>query len=364
MRTLILTSAVISASLSLSQPAFADVEQRLAQLEKEIEQMRKSKAHSQHDSDLSLYGSFRPVLTYSDDDKKTTTDIQDGLSRFGLKGSTNVMESTQVFFQGEWNVKIADGGQIDGARLAFAGISGEYGKLTLGKQRPPQYLLIGEHVDIFNHRASPYAYDGTAFAHGDTTAGFNNFFIDNSTMYDYQRNGFRFLAAVRTDGSSGENSADIVNAGVSFDAGVVYLAYAYADSTGADKVNSELVGDKLESNAFAIHTTLAGLYFAAAYQDITFDPAAGKSVDRNSTDVSLAYPLPRRFKVKTGYFDYDDGDKTGSSRSFSGMNLTLEKQLADNVRVHLEYLYQDPESGDSTTQISAGLRYDFSGNLL
>lgn len=364
MPVLIVILAVTASLLLIPHPVFADIEKRLAQLEEEIEEIRARQAQPPRDSALSLYGSFRPVLTYNDDDEKTTTDIQDGLSYFGLRGSTDVLESTNVFFQGEWRINIADEGQFDGARLALAGMSGNYGKLTLGKQRPPHYLLVGEHIDIFNHNASPFGYNGTAFAHGDTTAGFDNFFMGNATMYEYQSNGLRLLAAVRTDGSRGENTADTFNAGVSWDAGIVYIAAAYVDSTGADKVNNDLVGDQVKIRALAFRTTISDLYIAVAHQNIAFKPPTGKDIDRSSMDVSLAYPLRRRFTVKTGYFDYDDGDKTDSSRSFSGINLTLEKQLMNNARIHLEYLYQGTESSDSMTQISAGLRYDFSSNFL
>ena len=86
-------------------------------------------------------------------------------------------------------------------------------------------------------------------------------------------------------------------------------------------------------------------------------------MESSTADLSLAYALPDRYKVKAGIFAYDDGDESGSSVKFSGANLTLERQLADNVRVHAEYLIRDVKEADTISAFTVGFRYDFVADL-
>lgn len=362
MRSLILTSTLISAALLGSQSAAADINERLNELEKELEKVRQETGTAKSDSDLKIFGTFRPVLKFVDDGNDNTTDLGDALSRFGLAGSTPVMENSKVFFETEWKIKVGSGGNIDGssggARKALVGIAGPMGQLSVGKQRPPQYNLIGGHVDIFNHAASPYAYDQVA-----GTAGFSNFFVDNSTVYQISSNGVDFQAAVGTNGSDGEDSTDWYNAGASYSTGMFYIAAAYVDATGKDGVTPALVGDEMKTTGVASYIDTGTFYLAAAYQDVKYTPQGGKEVDRSTIDVSAAYPLGNNYKAKAGIFEYDDGNKTNTSKKMSGFNLTIERQLADNIRVHTEYVSKDLDKGDTTTEVNFGIRYDFSADL-
>jgi len=349
---------LIISSLIVSAPVTADVAADLKRLEQEIEKIRKKEGISENPSKLNLYGTFRPVLTIEDDGNDTASDLRDGLSRFGLAGSTPVMGSGSAFFRGEWNVRLADGGQIDGtaagARKAFVGLEGVFGRVVLGKQRPPHYNLIAEHVDIFNHASSPYAYDNVG-----------PFFVDNMTSYSYKRQGLTVEAAFRSDGAAGKDNEDLVNAGISMKTNGMYFSAAYlkltSPSTGAGGPNEE--GAETENLAVASYINLDKLYLAAAFHAVTQTPEVGSDVDVTTLDVSAAYALPDRYKVKTGVFLYDDGISGATSNKNQGINLTLEKQLADNVRVHVEYLTKDVDEGDAVSALSFGMRYDFDADL-
>lgn len=347
-------------TLLLASAVQADVADDLNRLEKEIEKIRQQENLPQKSaSQLNIYGTFRPILTAEDDGTDNSVDVGDGLSRFGLTGSTPVMESSKVFFRGEWNIRLHEGGQLngtaqDGARKAFVGIEGELGRVAIGKQRPPHYNLIAEHVDIFNHRSSPYAYDNAG-----------PFFVDNMTTYQYKdkANGLNFQAAVRSDGTSGKNNEDMVNAGLGFTANNMYLAIAYLKSTSPSQADSNEEGSETENVALATYIHLDDLYLAAAYQTITETTELGNDVDVTTLDVSAAYTLPNRYKVKAGVFIYDDGIDGSLSLKNQGANITLERQLADNVRVHVEYLTKDFDEADTISALSIGLRYDFDADL-
>jgi predicted porin len=344
--------------LVLAPTVQADVAGDLDRIEKEIEKIRQQTNSAQAASakTLSLYGTFRPVFTMEDDGTDSASDVRDGLSRFGLAGSTPVMGSSKAFFRGEWNIRVADGGQIDGtssgARKAFVGIEGTLGRVVIGKQRPPHYNLIAEHVDIFNHASSPYAYDNVG-----------PFFVDNLTTYQYKIKGLNFQAAFRSDGASGKDNEDMINAGVGFNMKNMYVAAAYLKTVAPEQANPNKEGAETESMAFAGYINIDKLYLAGAYQAVTQTPEVGSDVDETTLDISAAYALPKRYKMKAGIFVYDDGINGAASSSNQGVNITLERQLADNVRVHVEYLIKDFDEGDATNALSVGFRYDFEADL-
>lgn len=349
---------LLAMSLILAPAVQADVSSDLDRLEKEIEKIRQQTNTSDASAQtLKLYGTFRPVFTVEDDGTDSASDVRDGLSRFGLAGSTPVMESSKAFFRGEWNVRIAEGGQIDatenkGARKALVGIEGELGRVAIGKQRPPHYNLIAEHVDIFNHAASPYAYDNVG-----------PFFVDNMTTYQYKAKNINFQAAFRSDGASGKDNEDMVNVGVGFNAKNMYVAAAYLKTVSPEQANPNEEGAETENLAVAAYMNIKELYLAAAYQAVTLTPEAGSDVDATTLDISAAYALPNRYKVKAGVFVFDDGVDGAASIKNQGVNITLERQLADNVRVHAEYLTKDFDEGDAVSALSVGFRYDFEADL-
>lgn len=345
----------------ITPTAFADVEDDLQRLEQEIERVRQqaglnTASHKKKANNLNLYGSFRPVLTVADDGTDTSTEVRDGLSRFGLTGSSAILDNVKVFFTGEWNIKLAEDGRIDSARLAFAGISGALGKLTVGKQRPPQYSLIGEHVDIFNHGDSAFGYDAAS----DSAAPF---FVNKTTQYQYQTHGLDFRAAVRTDGTSGKDNDDLINAGLSYTMGNFYVAGAYLKSTSPLSTNTEEEGAESENISFAAYMNLDQFYLAGAYQAITLTPEVGDDLDAITLDISASYALAHRYKLKAGFFMFDDDVEGAMSAKHQGANITLERQLADNTRVHIEYLTRDFDERDTQSALTVGLRYDFSADL-
>lgn len=345
---------LIVTSLVISAPVYADVEGDLKRLEQEIENIRKQSGLDKSPNNLSIYGTFRPIMRVEDDGTDNSTNLEDGLSRFGLAGSTPVMGSGKAFFRGEWNINIKAGGEFNGARKAYAGIEGVFGRVAIGKQRPPHYNLIAEHVDIFNHASSPYAYDNVG-----------PFFVDNMTSYQFKTNMLNVQAAFRSDGASGKDNEDLVNAGIGLTLKNMYVAAAYLQSTAPDGTDPNKEGTETKNMALAAHMTFDKLYLAAAYQAVTTTPKGGKDVDATTLDVSTAYALPNRYKVKAGVFVFDDGvDGTASAKN-QGVNLTLEKQLADNVRVHTEYLMKDfdAKGKDAMNAVSFGIRYDFEADL-
>jgi len=76
----------------------ADLNQRLKDIEGELEKIRQQSGLSEDTSEVSLYGALRPAQTLVIDDGESSSDLQDALSFMGIRGSTRVMDNSQLFF--------------------------------------------------------------------------------------------------------------------------------------------------------------------------------------------------------------------------------------------------------------------------
>ncbi|EGM71445.1 porin [Shewanella sp. HN-41] len=319
-------------------------------LNQRIAQLEQNSAPSQFkNSQVSLYGSIRPTLSYLDQNDEQSWDVRDALSRVGIKASTEFADGWRAIAQGEWSVDIANSGNLGKARQAYAAIMSPYGQVGIGKQRPAQYTLVAEYVDIFNHGNSPYAYDHES-----------PFFVDNFVTYQLVTGGFTWMAGAQVDGNKGDTNVDMINLGVGYDTGALHLGLGYV--TQDTLTNEQVDGDNQTFGGAAAYTFNNGLYLAVSYQDkqYNFDNQT-LSVDRSGStlDTALAYPFSDEYKIKLGYFQFKDGIDGNDSADYNGFNTTLEWNPLDNVRVHLEYLNKDLDNGQDDQAVTIGFRYDF-----
>ncbi|WP_256871066.1 porin [Shewanella sp. Scap07] len=296
---------------------------------------------------VSVYATMRPTYGYIDEKGEQFWDVRDALSHAGIKASNDFMPGWQAILHGEWGIDLSNNGDFGNARRAYVAVDSPYGRLGVGKQRPPQYLLIAEYVDIFNHANSPFSYDPEGI-----------FFVNNMVTYRIETGGLSWLAAGQFDGDSGNNNADMVNLGVSYDVGGFHGAISYLQQ---DSISDNLSqGEDIVWAAALAHQFDMGLYLAAAYQDKTYKRDVVVS-DRtgHTMDISGAYRLSQAFRLKLGYFDFDDGYQAQLSQKFNGYNTTLEWLPDEHLRFHLEYLVRDYDYLDDFNSWSVGFRYDF-----
>ncbi|MCJ8304316.1 porin [Shewanella sp.] len=346
MNTMNTLKSLVAIAVGLcSYNAYADDAQSL---EQRIANLENNAAPSQFkNSQVSLYGSIRPTLSYLDDDQDKTWDVRDALSRVGIKASTEFADGWSAIAHGEWSVDIANSGNFGKARLAYAAIASPYGQVGIGKQRPAQYTLVAEYVDIFNHGNSPYAYDHES-----------PFFVDNFVTYKLVTGDFTWMAGAQVDGNSGDTGADMVNLGVGYDIDQLHLGLGYVSQN--TQTDAGVEGDDQTIGGVVAYTFSNDLYVAVSYQDkqYNFDFL---SQDRSGStlDTALAYPIAKNYKVKLGYFQFKDGIDDNTSADYDGFNTTLEWNPVSNVRVHLEYLAKNSDNRADDQALTLGFRYDF-----
>jgi len=350
---------ILAAPLLLAfQPtanAADSVEQRLANIESQLN-IQNGGEPSRHE--VTLYGSIRPTITRTVNNGTTPSvaiggalgkevAVGDALSRIGIKGRITISNQLTAIFQGDWRVEIAKNGQFGRSRLAFVGLeSKDYGTLSAGKQFPPQYTLIAEPVDIFNHASSPFAYNEKG-----------TFYLDNSLMYQLNIGSVTLMAAgqFRGSNSASNNNTDYWNTGLGYHGNGSSLAVAYNWEINAAGDRTSRIG------LSASHTFFDTLYTAAAYQNTRIQPVAGTATQKGGTlDATLSYAFSTQSKLKSGFIWYDDGKNGTASFQYTGYNLTLEHSPVPNFRLHLEYLAQNFRNQGNASSITAGMRYDFS----
>jgi predicted porin len=356
LKSVLLPIALAISPTFLAHAADADTQSQIDALQRrlaELESEDKKEQARKENYGVTVYGSFRPALTYSDfGNDESSTDVTDFFSRIGFKGDIKVNESITAFYQGEWDIDVEADADFGDARLGFVGLEGDFGRVALGKQWSPHYNIVAEATDIFNNRSSPFGYDEAS-----------PFRTNQMVTYSYSNGGFKLDAGLQFNGDA-ENSAGGDNSQANnteqVDSGSIGVSYSFGDFyLGASYLDQQLdVDDERDFRAVAGSWKVSkDFYVAVTYQDI--ERTMGTiTYDQSSFDIAASYALSKNYTFKTSYFDWD-GD--GQGRTFDGYNLTLENQLNDSVKVFVEYLTRDIEGGEQQKHVSVGMRYDFEG---
>ncbi|KPV98498.1 hypothetical protein AN214_00259 [Pseudoalteromonas sp. P1-9] len=297
------------------------------------------------DGSIKLYATLRPTYGYIEDHNDDFWDIQDALSHAGFKSTYQFKPGWQAIAHGEWSIDLGNNGDFGKARQVYVALDSPVGQFGLGKQRPVQYTLIAEYVDIFNHRSSPFAYDVES-----------PFFVNNLVTYENQINDFKFMIGGQFDGDSGDDFADFVNTGLGYSRNGLHLALTYSTQDDYDQQQIKIGKTEVVAGMAALDIS-DNLYAAIAYQDVDYQRVNSRS--GTTLDVSLAYRFHPLYRAKLGFFDFDDGNSKLETKSHQGANLTFEWLPSDNLRFHLEYLTKDFDALKDTQSISVGFRYDY-----
>ena len=94
-------------------------------------------------AEASWYGSLRGGVASTGG----VESYSDGGSRWGIKGSSEVSDGLTAVYRFEHKISTTDAGQSGGGRLAYAGLSGGFGTLTLGQVWSASYNSVGAITD-------------------------------------------------------------------------------------------------------------------------------------------------------------------------------------------------------------------------
>ncbi|PVZ72543.1 porin [Pelagibaculum spongiae] len=345
-------SVAVAASMMATSVSAQSLEDRIHQLESQIGQMETVAGQGAGGS-VELYGSLRPKLNYTNTDPATgsdnsTTDVQDALSRVGIRAKTDIGNGWHAAARGEWQVAIDGDGSFGLPRLAYVELGNEsFGTVAYGRQWTAFYNTVGELTDIANHRASPFGYDAIASFRVDNLVTYRNDFGPLNIQLDTQFDG-------KGEGDSEAANSDgldryTIAAGLNL--GALRLGAAYEERVIAGADNNELIG-------LAASYKVGDLYLAATW----VDRDSGNSSDQTSVDLAASYGLGNGLTVQSVISDVDDSNNANDTDSYY---FAVQKQLNDQVRVWTDLRFSEVGRTASTDVVEAsiGLRYDFSLSL-
>jgi|TARA_R100001377_G_C3185863_1_gene108521 predicted porin len=334
--TSLLITAALGASMNMAWAA-ESLEDRIKTLENKLAE--KSEIESDNAMSAKLYATVRPSLTYFNVKDDNRVEVTDFLSFAGLYSEAELGGGWTAMAHGEWGFDIAGDAEFGKARRASVGLSYDgYGKIAFGKDRAIDYLLHATHVDIFNHRASPFAYD---------QIGKDAFFTDNQITYANTWDTITFMAGFKFAKGDGVDYAEQSIAGLGYDKNGLHFAVSFKSTDTGAVDNTDTV-----AISYAQQIT-DDFYLAAMYQD---------EEEIGTLDVSVGYQLTNKYKVKAGYYDFDDGISTKASESNNGFNLTLERQFTPKFRTHIEVLTKSYDNFEDEVAFAIGLKYDIAVN--
>ena len=114
----------------------------------------------------------------------------DGGSRWGIKGSAEVSDGLTAVYRFEHKISTSDGGQ-PGGRLAYAGLSGGFGTISVGQIWNAAY----NHVGAITDKSYYFGDAGTGYRHG------------NAVSYAFSSGAVGFQVDLASDGSKKSGKA-------------------------------------------------------------------------------------------------------------------------------------------------------------
>ena len=290
---------------------------------------------------VTVYGSLRPeMIVRSPEDGDRIRRMDDGYSRVGVKGETELGKGLRGFYKYERRVSANDG-EDDGAvrsdhnelRQVYVGIGNRFGALSIGRHYGLYYDYIDDELD--RHRS-----------HYSDAIVFGDLFVSNALVYRSPVSGvgdFGVLVELNDADADGEAVDERVEIAGSLRHGTAALHAGYVSAPDHDG----LFG-------LAASWRLRRLNFAGVFQRIEPTGADTESLYSLAVDVDLN-PNDRVRGALTMRTDGDGGNDeryliAGGEHSFSPRLLVF----AEFFRKTSEEAQPDDESA-----LVAGFRFDF-----
>jgi len=219
-------------------------------------------------ADVAVSGSVRGALKY--DGAGSEWSMENAGSRLRFRANSDLGNGQSAFVNYEFGVDTGAGSIQTGttARLAFVGIKGDWGQLSLGSQWSTMWNVVGTYIDQSN------IYGGLSYAGSKNGTGpYRN---PNSVYLSTNLGGFSISAdAVMSPDT--DNDLDEATIGTNISVGGVSMGLAYADH--ANGYNQTGVGASIN---------LAGIAISGAWNDVA-NAGSGFGITGKLAGVRLAY---------------------------------------------------------------------------
>ncbi|MGH1484893.1 MAG: porin [Cellvibrionaceae bacterium] len=300
-------------------------------------------------AETKVYGSLRLALQDLDTDGGTTDslDIEDRLSRIGVKGSSKLNNGLTIFGQIEYG--LSAGGEFTqgedlGLRLATVGFKGDFGKVSIGSQTPLWHKMVR----------------GAYFSDGNDSLRHGTIRDDDLVQYMGKNGGFSYGAEVSFEAEDDED-INHYTAGASYGNKKFKLQAAVLKDNLGDNTGT-LTG--IRAWAYLGPVTLSAFHHnspddfdlygvGGGYASASTGACAGE--DRDTTGIYGRYKTgSNQFHARFATLDCD------SDSAEESIKLEYVKFLSKKTRIWLAYEEISSEGTVAEPTIAEiGLRHDF-----
>ncbi len=288
-------------------------------------------------ADTNLYGRMRAGLVCTDDGSNTDCSLENRSSRFGIKVDQAVSDGLTAFGKYEFSVDLDEGSLNAGGnanRLAYVGLKGGFGEVSIGTRWSPMYSYVMSPVDPFQllgGTSGISTYDG-GFRNSDTLNYKNKF--GTTGMH---------LQLVTDEDAPDGDFVDEVQIGAGFKAGPVNLGAAYSSVTDGDSQFGVSATTKLSMAKVGVSVLLT-------------DADAGNDSTTVNGLVGLGLGGGRTVNLGLGYADVDKVDSNPLI-----VSAEYEHKLSKNFRwfAAVQNADADVKGVDDVLKYGAGMRLEF-----
>lgn len=291
------------------------------------------------------------------DTTKDNFELKSRASRVGVKGSEDLGNGLKAVYGLEWQVDVADTGNLS-ARNQFVGLAGGFGTVLAGRHDTPMKISTGK-LDFFADESGDY----------NSTVGFVDVRAPNAIAYiSPNMTGLTIAAAVVPgEGAGADNAAltdyandanglaDVTSIALMYSAGPLYLSAAHeaASSDALDQADDGYTQIRLGAGY-----SVAGVDLALVYetQDTGTDDGVG---DRALTQVSARYNMgANAIKAMYGMADdWSEIDESGHTTYAVG----FDHKFSKSTKAYAQYTAVDSDDfgGNDSTVLSFGMVTSF-----
>ncbi len=287
-------------------------------------------------ADTNLYGRFRAAIVCNDVGNGADTDcgLENRSSRFGIKANQDITDGLTAFGRYEFGVNLDEGhlSNSEGTnRLAYVGLKGGFGELSLGTRWSPMYNVIASPVDpqqlLGGTWSESIGYQST-YRRADSINYKNKFGPANL-----------HVMVVADDGDAGSDFADETQVGASLKLGTIDLGLAFRDVADGDSQIGVHAGTKFGPIGLGVSLVSTDDIGEDILGLVSYGLGGGKTVNLS--------------------FGTESRDVAGAAER-SKIGVEYEHKLSKGYRWFAAVENEDLDNGgDDTLRYGAGMRLEF-----
>lgn len=319
---------------------------------------------------ITPYGRINNAIDFNDTDDENNVDISGVASRFGFKGAGDIGNGMTAIGRYEFSTTTdKEGNGVEDTRLAYVGLSGGFGTITMGNQWSAYFNSVGTHMSP-TYSIGYYLY---------SSIGQGPFRTSNTIKYANSFGPVNMEIDLRLNDAGEDNDvAEKLNGngaglGLSWNATDSLTLALAVDQEENNPVVDEATGAEIDTDD-TDRWSIAGKYsfgsfdILGGYQQIKAgDEDTGDERDIDVTQIYFNWRASDKTNLLLGYGQAEISAGLVSAVSFDPKQLFagVYHNMGGGLRLYAEYAgvdYDDESTGDPTPDVKRlllGMRIDF-----